>query len=82
MPKDDDVILDCGSFLGFGALALSPLLKNGRIIAIEASQNCYDILKKNIKFNNINNVDFIKGAIWSNDSKKMYLSTVAFKQTH
>ena len=75
MPKDDDVILDCGSFLGFGALALSPLLKNGKIIAIEASQNCYDILKKNIKFNKINNVDFIKGAIWSKESKKMYLST-------
>ena len=74
LPKDDDVILDCGSFLGFEFSFIS-IIKNGRIIAIEASQNCYDILKKNIKFNNIINVDFIKGAIWSNDSKKMYLST-------
>ena len=38
LPKDDDVILDCGSFLGFGALALSPLLKNGRIIAIDSAK--------------------------------------------
>ena len=80
LPKDDDVILDCGSFLGFGTLALSPLLKNGRIIAIEASQNCYDILKKNIKFNNINNVDFIKGA--KRFSKRCIYRQVAFKQTH
>ena len=73
-PKDNDVILDCGSFLGFGAIALSKILKKGKIIAIEASKDCFDILK-NIESNSITNVEIIKGAIWSNDSVKMSLTT-------
>ena len=45
-PKSNDVILDCGSFLGFGAIAMSQILKNGKIISVEASKSCFDILKK------------------------------------
>ena len=73
LPKDDDVILDCGSFLGFGALALSPLLKNGRIIAIEASQNCYDILKKNIKFNKLIMLIVLKGLFGQRVKKDVFI---------
>ena len=74
-PKDNDVIIDCGSFLGFGAIAMSKILKNGMIISVEASKNCFDFLKKNVQSNNIDNIDIIKGAIWSNTSKKMSLTT-------
>ena len=74
-PKSNDVILDCGSFLGFGAIAMSQILKNGKIISVEASKSCFDILKKNIQANKIDNVDIIKSAIWSDSSKKMNLIT-------
>lgn len=74
-PNKDDVILDCGTFLGFGAIAMSPTLKNGKIISFEASEKCFQVLKRNIQSNNIKNVEIVKGAVWSDESTKMNLIT-------
>jgi FkbM family methyltransferase len=71
-PKKDDVIINCGAFLGFGDISLSPELAEGHIFAIEANKICFDLLKKNINTNNINNVTPLHNAIW-NESKEIEL---------
>jgi FkbM family methyltransferase len=64
--QDDDVIIDCGAFLGFGEVRLAPALKTGRIIALEASADCHAVLKKNIEANEARrNVTPLHAAIWN-----------------
>lgn len=75
LPKEEDVIIDCGSYLGFGAMSLSPLLKKGKILAVEASNGCYELLKKNILSNKIKNISHFRYAIWSDDNTQMSLTT-------
>ena len=75
LPKQEDIIIDCGSYIGFGALSLSPFLKKGKIFAVEASKNCYDILIKNVESNEIKNINYLKSAIWSDNKTKMSLTT-------
>ena len=42
MPDPDDVIIDCGPFIGFGDIRVAEDLSGGRIIAVEASKPCFD----------------------------------------
>src|SRR3546814_2475932 len=38
-PRHDEVIVDCGCFLGFGELRLAPEIPQGHIYAIEAEED-------------------------------------------
>lgn len=64
--KKGDTVVELGAFRGFGTIKLSQLVgKEGKVIAVEASEHNYDILKKNIEENNISNVSIINRGIWS-----------------
>jgi FkbM family methyltransferase len=63
--RDNDVIIDCGAFLGFGEVRLAPGLISGRIIALEASADCHEILTRNLAANGIENVTPLHTAIWN-----------------
>lgn len=47
----DTVFLDIGAHIGFFSLLAAQLAPNGKIIAIEASPNTYQLLKENTKYN-------------------------------
>lgn len=68
-PKRDDIIIDCGSFIGFGELRLSAELETGHIYAVEADHTCHELLVKNMDYNNINNVTCINRAIWNSETE-------------
>lgn len=70
-PSPDDVIVECGSFIGFGVLAVSALLKSGKIIAIEADDECFEILTMNIFNNRIKNIQPVNAAVWSNSGTQL-----------
>ena len=64
-PRPDDVIIDGGAFLGIGDLRMSRDLTQGRIIAIEANQDCYALLRKNCDYNKAANVTAQNRALWN-----------------
>lgn len=63
--RSDDVIIDCGAFLGFGEVRLAPELISGRIIALEASADCHTILTQNLDVNGAENVTPLHAAVWN-----------------
>jgi FkbM family methyltransferase len=73
-PKDDDVIINCGAYVGFGDMRMSADVRNGHIYAVEASAACYHRLSRNISENNIGNVTPIHRAIW-NEAIEMELES-------
>jgi len=64
----DDVIIDCGAFLGFGELRLSPDLPGGHIYAVEASAKCFALLERNLEFNGIANATPVHRAVWNEET--------------
>ncbi|MBI2966765.1 MAG: FkbM family methyltransferase [Bacteroidetes bacterium] len=68
--KEGDIFIDVGPYIGYGAIKISELVKNsGRIIAVEADPECVQLLEKNIKENNINNVTIVHKAVWNKRGK-------------
>lgn len=74
-PKPNDVILDCGAFLGLGELSLAPALTEGHVVALEANPDCHRLLARNIQTNQISNVRVRHGAIWRDHGGVMDLAT-------
>ena len=74
LPKVDDVIVDCGCFLGFGELRLAPDLPRGHMYAIEADRKCHALLMRNLAANGAENVTPIHRAAW-NEATEMALET-------
>ena len=66
-PKPDDVVLDCGSFLGFGDMRLTRDITRGRVIAVEPDEDCFQLLERNLAHNRIGNVETVQAAIWSSE---------------
>ena len=64
-PKPEDVIVDCGCFLGFGEARIAPDLTDGHIYAVEADPDCYALLSRNMEANGITNVTPIHRAAWN-----------------
>jgi len=65
--SDDDIIINCGAYLGFGDMRVSTDVPNGHIYSVEANSACYHRLYRNILENNINNVTTIHRAVWDED---------------
>ncbi len=63
--QKDDIIIDCGAFLGFGEVRLAPDLPAGRIIALEASADCHAVLTRNLNANGAGNVTPLHAAVWN-----------------
>ncbi len=74
-PKPDDVILNCGAFIGIGDVAVAPLLTHGRIVSLEADARCFAMLQRNLSANGVSNVTACHGAIWDRDGQVMDFAT-------
>jgi FkbM family methyltransferase len=65
--REGDIVFEVGAYIGYHSMRLSELVGNtGKIVAIEAIPSNYDIMKKNIELNNLNNIIPINIAIWKN----------------
>ena len=63
--KNDDTILDIGAHIGLFALYVSQFCKNGKIFCFEPVDENFNLLKENIKLNNIKNIIASKLAVSS-----------------
>ncbi len=68
-PKPDDIVLDCGAFLGFGDMRLTRDITRGRVIAVEPDEDCYRLLERNLAYNQIGNVEAVRAAIWRSEGE-------------
>jgi len=69
MPKPDDIIIDCGPFLGFGELRIAPTLESGHMYAVEADRACHALLSRNMSHNGIENVTVVHRAVWESETE-------------
>lgn len=61
-----DVIVDCGSYIGFELMRLSRLVEpTGRIIGFEPFPDALARLRRNLESNDLRNVDIVPCAVWS-----------------
>lgn len=58
------VIYDCGANIGTSVLFFSKKFPKAKIIAYEASPYIFGVLTKNIKENNLSNVNAFQNAVW------------------
>lgn len=61
------IIIDAGSNIGVSLLYFAENYKSSKIIGFEADNKIFSILKNNIKYNEINNVEVINKAVWIHD---------------
>jgi FkbM family methyltransferase len=76
-PGRADVAIDCGAFLGFGALRLAREAPEGRVFAIEASRDCHTLLKRNVEANGAGNVVPLHRGVWNSITELDLETTVA-----
>ena len=77
IPKEDDVIINCGAYIGFGDLSLSKKIPKGKIISVEADRLCFSFLKKNLMFNKVKNVTPMNRAIWNTQTELTFHTSYA-----
>ena len=75
-PKQEDNFVDVGAHIGrYSIIAAKRIGSSGRVIAIEAHPDTFDLLKKNIKLNGLSNVTTINSVVTSKRGKaKLYLA--------
>jgi FkbM family methyltransferase len=66
-PLDDDIIINCGAYAGFGDMRMSSDIPNGHLYSVEANSACYHLLSRNISENGINNITPIFRAVWNEE---------------
>jgi FkbM family methyltransferase len=73
-PKEGDIVVDVGAHIGKYTIIASKMVEcTGKVIAIEAHPANYDILKRNIELNNLNNVIALNYAVHSKQTMvKLY----------
>jgi len=64
----EPVIYDCGANVGMSCAYFNRLFSNSKIKAFEADPHIGEILKRNLNSNNINNVEIINKAIWTDNN--------------
>ena len=73
-PKEGDVVIDVGAHIGPYTLKASKRVGlNGKIIAIEADPENFDILNRNIQLNKLTNVIALNYAVYSKEDKIDYI---------
>lgn len=71
--KNGDIIFEVGAFIGFHAIRMSELVGiKGKVIAIEAIPENFELLKMNIEINNIKNIILINKAIWKDRGSLLF----------
>src|ERR671918_1130356 len=74
-PKQGDIVVDIGAHIGLYTIISSKRVgTNGKVVAIEADPGNFEMLKRNIKLNQLNNVIPLNYAVYSKETKvKLYL---------
>jgi FkbM family methyltransferase len=77
-PKEGDVVLDIGAHMGrYTIISSKRVGENGKVVAIEAHPNNFEMLNRNIKLNQLTNVVSLNYAVYSKETKiKLYLPEV------
>ena len=78
--KKGDVVVDVGANIGYYTILLADKVgKNGKVYAFEPDKTNYEILVKNIKANNLENVVSVNAAVGSKNGKDfLYKSSENF----
>jgi FkbM family methyltransferase len=73
-PKRGDTVIDIGAAFGLYTITSSKRVgANGKVIAIEAHPDSFEMLNRNIKLNGLTNVTTLNYAVYSKESKvKIY----------
>jgi FkbM family methyltransferase len=74
-PKEGDIVVDVGAHVGHYTLISSKRVgQNGKVVAIEADPDNFEMLNRNIKLNGLTNVIPLNYAVYSEVSKlKLYV---------
>jgi FkbM family methyltransferase len=77
-PKEGDIVVDIGAHIGLYTIISSKRVgANGKVVAIEAHPSNFEMLKSNIKLNQLTNVTPLNYAVYSKETKiKLYLPEV------
>jgi FkbM family methyltransferase len=77
-PKEGDIVIDIGAHIGLYTIISSKRVgANGKVVAIEAHPGNFEMLKSNIKLNQLTNVTPLNYAVYSKETKiKLYLPEV------
>lgn len=67
--KEGDVVVDAGAFCGPFTLYASKIVgKSGKVISFEPSPRNYEMLKRNVELNDLDNVILLKKGLWSSNT--------------
>jgi FkbM family methyltransferase len=82
-PRKGDIVVDVGAHIGrYTLIASKRVGLNGRVIAIEANPDNFQMLNRNVKLNQLTNVTSLNCAIYSQETKiKLYLAGEGMGQT-
>jgi FkbM family methyltransferase len=74
-PEDGDIVIDVGAHMGrYTIISSKRVGVNGKVVAIEAHPDNFEILNRNIKLNKLTNVMTLNYAAYSKQTKlKLYL---------
>ena len=74
-PKEGDIVVDIGAHMGrYTIISSKRVGANGKVVAIEAHPNNFEMLNRNIKLNQLTNVVPLNYAVYSKETKiKLYL---------
>jgi FkbM family methyltransferase len=80
-PKEGDIVIDIGAHIGRYSIVSSKLVgKTGRVVAIEADVDTFQILKRNTALNNLTNVLPLNIAVFSTKTRiKLYEQSASAK---
>ncbi len=72
--SDSPIIIDCGANIGLSVIYFNSLFPNAKILAFEPENKIFSYLEKNIKINNLKNIELNKKAVWTNNNGVNFLS--------
>lgn len=77
VPTEKPVIIDCGSNIGIGLLNYKVQYPQCRILAFEPDADNFDLLQKNIKANELQQVILHQAAVWTSNGTISFASNAS-----
>ena len=81
IPKEGDTVIDIGAHIGRYTIVSSKMVgKTGKVVAIEADMDTFQLLKRNVALNNLTNVLPLNIAVFSTKTRiKLYEQSASAK---
>lgn len=68
--QEGDTVIDAGAFPGvFTVYAAKKAGRNGKVVALEPDEENMEKLKKNVRLNGLENVEFVQKGLWDSEGK-------------